>query len=104
MKRKTKPRSIKRTKPGKRATAASILDEAFRLVNGPKRADYGTVEESFTGIAAMWTVILKKRISPHQVALCMTALKLCREAHAPKRDNRVDGAAYWYLADLLVNL
>lgn len=79
----------------------SILSEAERLVNGPKRADYGSVEESFKAIASAWSIVLKREITPHQVALCMAGLKLCREAHAPKRDNRVDGAAYFYLADLL---
>ena len=80
----------------------SVLEEAARLVEGDRRVEYGTVEESFQNIAKVWSIVLKTPVTPHQVALCMAGLKLCREAHAPKRDNRVDGAAYWHLADKVV--
>ena len=77
----------------------SITNEAHNLINGSKRDSYGSARESFTRIAKMWSVVLDNKVTPHQVALCMAALKLCRESHKHSRDNCVDGAAYFDLAD-----
>lgn len=80
----------------------TILDHAYDLVHGDRRTAYGPVEESFDHIAAVWSVVLKTTVTPHQVALCMAGLKLCREANSHKQDNLIDLAAYAYLADLVV--
>lgn len=85
--------------PATPPTPESILQEAERIINGPRRDAYGPVEESFGRIAAVWSVVLKHPVTAHQVALCMAGLKLCREANKPGRDNRVDGAAYFELAN-----
>ena len=83
----------------------SINDEAEQLIQGDRREAYGPVTESFQRIANVWTGILQHRlksnITAKEVALLMGGLKLCREANSPKRDNRVDGVAYWDLADIL---
>ena len=49
----------------------------------------------------MWTVILGAPVKPQHVPLCMIALKLVREAHVPKRDNRTDIAGYSQTLDML---
>jgi len=77
----------------------SITHEAHKLINGSKRDSYGSARESFTRIATMWSVVLVTKVTPCQVALCMAALKLCRESFKHSRDNCVDGAAYFDLAD-----
>lgn len=73
----------------------SILTEAQRLVHGDRGADYGSPLEDFTKTARIWSVILGVEVSAEQVALCMVGLKISREIHKPKRDNRVDGAGYF---------
>lgn len=77
----------------------SILLEAEEIINGPRRDSYGPVEESFQRVAAVWSAVLKTTITPHQVALCMIGLKLCREANKPARDNLVDICGYAGLAE-----
>lgn len=79
--------------------AESILQEAERIINGPRRDSYGDARESFQRIADVWSAVLKTKVTPHQVALCMIGLKLCREANKPARDNRVDMCGYADLAD-----
>lgn len=78
--------------------APSICQQAHALIHGPRRATYGDARESFTEIAFIWSIVLDAPVNPRQVALCMVALKLCREANAHSLDNLVDGAAYFDLA------
>lgn len=82
----------------------SCLMTAQRLVNGPRRDDYGPVESSFTNYAIMWSVILGKAVTPLQVALCMDALKTCREIHNHKLDSLVDKAGYTAIAERVAHL
>lgn len=85
----------------------SVCAEADRIVSGDRRNSYGTPYQNFTDTAALWTVMLRKKLAPGMsvdavdVALCMTQIKLAREAHLPKRDNRVDGCGYLKCADLV---
>lgn len=77
----------------------SALLRALEVVNGPRQEAYGPPEESFARIAAMWGAILHRAITPQEVALCMIALKVCREANKPGHDNRVDIAGYTEILD-----
>lgn len=73
----------------------SILAEAHRLVHGPRNEDYGPPNEDFTRAGRMWGAILGiDDVPPEHVGLCMIALKIAREVHRPKHDNRVDIAGY----------
>lgn len=72
----------------------TILEEADATINGPRRAAYGPAEESFARIATVWSALLRQPITATQVALCMAAFKLCREANAHSRDNLVDLCGY----------
>lgn len=78
----------------------TILEEAARLVNGPRRAEYGHPRNNFEDVAAMWSIIigvdgdLNRRLTADQVILMMVALKLCRGKTGYKRDTAVDIAGY----------
>ena len=79
----------------------NIFDEALKIVTGPRRESYGPVQRSFQETADIWSVVLKQKVTPQQVVLCMIGLKLQREANKPHRDNRVDIAGYDFLLDIL---
>lgn len=79
----------------------SILAEADRIINGPRREAYGPVEESFQRIADGWALILGQPVSSRQVALCMIWLKVMRHAQGKGRDDLVDISGYAALADKL---
>ncbi len=77
----------------------SVLDEAERLIHGERNDSYGDAREDFTRTGRLWAPILElETVTPHQVALCMAALKISREAFKPARDNAVDGCGYLALA------
>lgn len=79
----------------------TILEEADRLVNGPRQKAYGHPKEDFARTGRMWGAILGvDDVPPEKVALCMAALKLSREVNSPKRDNRVDACGYMMTADM----
>jgi hypothetical protein len=73
----------------------NILQEAEKAVYGDRQADYGTVTENFNTIAALWSAVLKTKVTPEQVGLCMVQVKVARQMYKPKRDNLVDGAGYF---------
>ncbi len=72
----------------------TILQEAQRLVHGPRQQDYGHPLDDFTRTAAMWSAILGQPVTAEQVGLCMIAVKISRHCNHPKRDNLVDAAGY----------
>ena len=78
----------------------SILDEAKRLTDGSRQADYGHPRDDFARTAGMWNGILAAKlrdgaaITAMDVPLCLVAVKLARQAHRHKRDNLVDIAGY----------
>jgi hypothetical protein len=74
----------------------SPLIEALRIVHADRGADYGAPEQDFRRTGRMWGAILdlEDDVTPREVALCMAALKLSREAHQHKRDSLVDVAGY----------
>lgn len=86
----------------------SILSEAETLVNGPRRDSYGDVKESFVRLARLFTEVLGKKllapVTPHECGLLLVALKLSREINKPDRENRLDGAAYFDLADQVADI
>lgn len=84
----------------------SILEEAQRLVEGPRCSDYDHPANDFRRTGRKWGVTLEewrtssqRDVPAYVVALCMIDLKTVREAHKPKRDNRVDIAGYAYAED-----
>jgi hypothetical protein len=77
---------------------SDVLEDAARVIHGPRRQSYGPVEESFDGIATVLNVVLRKKLvvelDGQDVALMMMSLKLCREANEHSWDNLVDLAGY----------
>lgn len=72
----------------------SILQEADRILNGERDADYPDPVENFKHIAAIASAILKKDLTDEECCVVMLAVKLARENYRHKRDNVVDGVAY----------
>lgn len=77
-----------------------ILAEASELIHGDRAKDYGDAKESFAHIAALWSAYLKATISPQDVAMMMSLLKMSRAKHSgfTHRDSFVDMAGYVALA------
>lgn len=72
----------------------SILQEADRIVNGDRQADYSDPVENFKHIAAIASAIRKKELTSEDCAVVLMAVKLARENYRHKRDNLVDLAGY----------
>lgn len=72
-----------------------ILDAAKHCVCGDREQDYGTPENSFSNIAALWGAYLGTPITPVDVAAMMITLKVGRIAGGSlSQDNWVDIAGY----------
>ncbi len=56
---------------------------------------YGDASDNFQRIADMWSVILNRRVTMKQVALCMSAVKMARLIETPDHaDSWIDLAGY----------
>lgn len=88
--------------PNVRTESESILQEAHRLTHGDRRADYGHPLDDYTRTAALVSALLahklKESLTADEMALAMVCVKLSRQIHRPKRDNTVDGAGYFWVA------
>lgn len=84
-----------------------ILQLAFETINA-RGTDYDNandIERNFQEAAAVATVILGKDISPRDIALIMTCVKLIRSKSAPgKLDNYVDATNYMAFAACFAGL
>lgn len=78
-----------------------MLEEALRLVHGPRQASYGSPLDNWDRTAKVMSVILGIPISAEKAALCMIGVKLAREVHKHARDNLVDIAGYIGVIDLI---
>lgn len=79
----------------------TVLEEAGRLVHGARGADYGHPARDYERTAAMWSAILGHAVTASEAVRCMIAMKLSRECHKPKRDNRVDICGYAECLDMI---
>jgi len=77
----------------------NILEEALDITLGVKEEDYGDPYDDYLKVAKLWSVVLGCKVNPAQAALCMLMIKVSREIHCPKRDNRVDMAGYASVID-----
>ena len=86
----------------------NIASEAQTLVLGDRNASYGSPAEDYARTAAVWSGLLVDELkegvvlTPRKAILMMAALKVCREWHKPKRDNRVDAIGYMLCEDWVV--
>lgn len=84
----------------------TILAEAQRLVHGDRGAAYGHPYYDYLRTSRAWEALLgmdEGTIGPHKAALMMIVVKLSREFHKPKRDNRTDICGYAECGDMIVN-
>ena len=80
---------------GVQVNRAEILDTAKEIITKDRAATHGDAERNFGLIAAYWSAHLNRNISPHDVAVMMTLLKLARAKSNPKHvDNWIDGCGY----------
>ena len=81
----------------------SLLQEADRLINGPRQEAYDDPKRNHQRIARLWSVILGMEVTYQQVIQCMIAVKLARLIHSPDHeDSWKDIAGYagvWDLAN-----
>jgi hypothetical protein len=75
------------------------LKNAEFLINNDREKDYGHPKINHGRIADLWSVVLERKIEPHEVALCMALVKISRLVQTPDHeDSYVDGAAYIAIA------
>ena len=64
-----------------------FLDEAERLINGPRAKEYGPAKFNHERIAKIWSVILGIEVTAQQVVACMVGVKLARLAESMEHDD-----------------
>jgi len=97
----------------------SILEEAQRLVHGPRQGTYGHPIDDYRCTGRLWAAILDRwlkdqgvipstvvipDIDPRVACLMMGAMKISREVHLHKRDNLTDLAGYTECASMIADL
>jgi hypothetical protein len=72
----------------------NMLEDALKVLKD-RGASYGPIKQNHERIAALWSTLLEHPVTPVQVAMCMTALKLARLIETPNHeDSAVDIAGY----------
>lgn len=76
-------------------TREEMLKECIETVTKHRQSQYGTPEDNFGRIAAMWSIYLGVDLEPHDVANMMILLKVVRSKNKPdKEDSWLDMAGY----------
>lgn len=84
------------------AMSDSVCIIAEQLTNEDRIKQYGHPAINMAEIAAMWSIILRTKVTAEQVALCNIATKVCRQIHQNKRDNLIDICGYAKVADTVL--
>lgn len=77
-----------------------VLTKAFQIVSGERDVQYGSPEDNFKIIANLWSIYLSGkdgdiRISPKDVAMMMSLLKIARiRTGVFSEDSYIDLAGY----------
>ena len=72
-----------------------ILDQAKQIITGPRNDAYGDPKDSFKNISLLWSVYLRQKLTPVDVANMMMLLKVSRQKTGEgSLDNFVDLAGY----------
>lgn len=74
--------------------AESVAQEAERIVNGARNADYGHPLDDYTKTAKIASAIFGIDVTPEQCMMFMIGVKLSRQIHRHKRDNLTDICGY----------
>ena len=62
----------------KKNITKEYLETAVKLITGPRANDYGDKVINHGNIAKLWSAYLDVPITGHDVAICMTLLKIAR--------------------------
>lgn len=81
-----------------------VLEAARHCVCGERQQDYGSPENNFANIAALWEAYTGRSYTPVEVAVMLALLKVARIKSGRKADNFVDLAGYAALAGELADL
>lgn len=74
---------------------AEILETAIGYVTQDRAADHGDMEDNFATIASYWSIHLGHPVSPTDVGVMMSLLKVARiKSNDRHLDNYVDGSGY----------
>lgn len=72
-----------------------ILDKAAEMVTGHREGEYGSPENNFSRIGAMWSAYLGVTVTPVDVAMLMAILKIARvKGRTMTKDSFIDLAGY----------
>jgi len=72
-----------------------LLKTAAKIVKGARQEHYGTPEDNFSRIAALWQVYLDRPVKANDVAVMMVLMKVARLMSDPKHDDSwLDIAGY----------
>lgn len=89
------------------ARRETVLEEAERIVSGPRRAAYGHPADNHGCTAMFWRAYVHRRygvdvpIDAEDVTMFNSLQKISRHAHVRQRDNLVDVAGFVRNAELL---
>ena len=78
--------------------AKDILNSASKLVSNDRRKEYGDPKINFQRTADMISAYKGIEFTSEDVCMFMVFVKLGREAHKTKMDNKRDAAGYLALA------
>jgi hypothetical protein len=81
----------------------NILHDADVAVSGNRRNDYGTPTENHSRTAKLWSVWLKRDITPEDVCMLNILQKVSRGMNKITRDTLVDIAGYARNIELVQN-
>ena len=81
-----------------------FLNEAEKLINGPRAKEYGPAKFNHERIATIWSVILAREVTAEEVVACMIGVKLARLAETLNHDDSwVDIIGYAALGGEIIN-
>lgn len=76
-------------------TRNEILENAARIVSGDRDKQYGNPENSFTEIGSLWSAYLGREVTPLDVAIMMSLMKIARiKTGNFKEDSYIDACGY----------
>ena len=75
------------------------LSKELKNIRKLKADEYGPFSKKMSAIADIWTVLVGKKIRPHQVALMYAAAKVVRANNEYKYDSYIDAINYLVQAD-----
>jgi len=79
----------------------SILQIADKLINGDRREAYGHPYDDYSRVTKAFNSLTGHNLSASDGPIFMICVKLARETHQQKKDNRIDGAGYFGVLDMV---